>query len=166
MPFTAVMPTPLDIAIGHVPGAQEGAKPTDVSTDESWLTYFLTQFRAFAEALRALLVANVVNQGSAIGTTPIALGSGGRYALLIYVHITQAASVSSSVAVTLSWVDGAHACSVTFAAVVGNTVGTVDAAFFTMDVDQPGIISYATAYASVGATPMQHKLRIHAVRLP
>lgn len=165
MPFTAVMPTPLDVAIGHVPGA-EGAKPSDVSTDESWLTYFLALAKAFGEALRALLVANVVDQASAIGTTPIALGSAGSYALFIYVHVTQAASTSSSVAVTLSWIDKGHACSVTFPALVGNTVGTVDAAFFTMDVDQPGIVNYATAYASVGAVPMQHKLRIHAVRLP
>lgn len=165
MPFTALMPTPLDIAIAHVPGA-DGEKPTDVTTDESWLTYFLTQFRAFAEAMRALLVANVVNQGSAIGTTPMALGSGGRYLILLYLRITQPASVSSSVAVTLSWVDGAHACSKTFAAVVGNTVGTTDAQFFTMDLDAPGSVNFETAYASVGATPMQHKLRIHAVRLP
>jgi len=99
-------------------------------------------------------------QVASIGVTPIPLGSvnQGLWRLTFYAKVTTAASVSSSLSITFGWTD-TDACSVTSAAMTGNTVTTTSTGTVLIYVDGGTPITYSTTYASVG-TPMAYKLSI------
>lgn len=110
---------------------------------------------------------SIAAQGAAIGTTPLPVDtSAGLYRITYYARITTAATTSSSLTVTLGWTDNGNTCSVTGAAMTGNTVTTVQSGTVLVRSDQASPLTYATAYASVGGTSMQYSLDITVERMP
>lgn len=107
-------------------------------------------------------------QAGSISTTPFATGalSSGLYRFTFYARITQAATVSSSLTVTLSWTDRGQTMAKTFApAITGNTVTTSDSQTYTIRSDAASPISYSTSYASAGGTPMVYSIDLVLERL-
>ncbi len=106
--------------------------------------------------------AQLVNQGAAIGTTPIPVDnlSQGLYRITYSARITTAATVSSSLTITLGWTDGGVSCTLAGAALTGNTVSSVQGGTIMVANDQAAPLTYAVAYASVGATSMVYALSI------
>ncbi len=103
------------------------------------------------------------NQIASIGATDVSAGNqpGGLYEIKFYVRITQAASVSSSLQVTLDWTDGGVSPAQTFPAITGNTVTTIQSSGLPqIHVDSGTPIRYATTYVSVGGTPMKYRLDV------
>lgn len=127
-----------------------------------WLEY-LTRIANRSDSTAQLLThIGVVQQAAAIPATPVPLGdlAPGLYEVRYYARITQAATTSSSLTVTISWTDGGIACSLAGAALTANSVSTVQTNTYLVRIDQATPVSYAAAYASVGAVPMQYALDV------
>src|SRR5574343_1151265 len=129
-------------------------------------------FQAIAEQVDAasfrLQTVTLDTQAAAIVPTniPIASLTTGLYRVTYALRVTQAASTSSSVAVTLSWKSGGVACSQAFGDVTGNTTDSVQSGTVLIRCDVDGPITYAVAYASVGLTAMQYSLDVAVEVLP
>lgn len=76
--------------------------------------------------------------------------------------ITTAATVSSALAVGVSWTSGGLPCSKTFPALTANTAGTADGSSVFLRPDAGTAVSYSTTYATSGATPMVYTLDVVA----
>lgn len=116
--------------------------------------------QAIASAPQFYPAVSLTNQSASIGTTPMPLPSlaTGLYRLTTYARITTADAVSSSLTITVSWTDGAIACSLSGAAMTGNTTATVQSNTATVQIDAATPISYATTYASNTPGSMKYKL--------
>jgi hypothetical protein len=133
-----------------------------------WLDWLLeAATRLNASPFRVQTVA-LTAQGAAITTTaiPTPVLPQGLYRATYSLRVTRAASSSSSATVTLGWTDGGVACSQAFAAVTGNTTATVQTGTFLVRSDADEDITYAVAYASVGATTMQFSLDVVLEAVP
>lgn len=101
---------------------------------------------------------------TSLGTTTYAAGV---YRVTVSAQITQAATTSSSLTVTAAWTSNGASCSYSWPALTGNTTATVGVGpAITILVDQGTSVSYSTAYASVGATPMKYALVVKMEGLP
>jgi hypothetical protein len=136
----------------------------DWLVNDTWLRFFMNQSQTSEQApTRVVAPISLVQQGASIGATAIAPGqvASGLYALEYYARITTADTVSSSLTVTFGWTD--HGQAVTFAclpAITGNTVTTVDSRRLMVYLDALAPITYATTYATVGASPMKYELYV------
>jgi len=110
----------------------------------------------------------VTGQAAAIGSTDIAASTlrAGTYRISYYARITQAATTSSSLTVTIGWTDRGVACAYSGAAVTGNTTATTQSGSFIVVVDGGTAITYQTAYASVGGQVMTYALDIRVEEAP
>lgn len=101
-------------------------------------------------------------QTAAIGTTSIPTGAlgAGLYRVSWYVRITRAATVSSSLTVSLGWTEGTVPLTLNGAALTGNTTGTVQSGSALLRIDSSTPITYSTAYASSGATAMEYRIDV------
>jgi hypothetical protein len=104
----------------------------------------------------------VTGQTASIGTTALSLGSlaAGYYRVSWFARVTTAATVSSSLIVTISGTDAGVAYPQSGAAMTGNTTSTALSGVVIVKADQATAISYATTYASVGGTAMIYKLSV------
>lgn len=104
----------------------------------------------------------LTTQGAAIGTTGIPSGAlaAGLYRVSWYTRITRAATTSSSLTVTIGWTESGVSLTTSGAALTGNTTGTVQSGSVLIRIDQGTPVTYATAYASSGATSMQYRLDV------
>lgn len=94
-------------------------------------------------------------QAAAIAATPVhTVLSAGLYRISYFVRVTQAASVSSSVQVTIGFTDGGVAVASAGTAQTGNTTATHETRTLMVRADQATAITLAVAYASAGGTPM------------
>lgn len=124
-----------------------------------WVTNLDTQLQA---SLTRLITVSASGQQAAITPTnlPTPVLSAGLYRVNVYARITQAATTSSSLTVTIGWLEGTT-LSYVFPAMTGNTIATVlTGPPLLVRIDGNSSITYATAYASVGATPMQYRLDV------
>lgn len=128
-----------------------------------WYVYFRDQ-NVLVDATPQSVIPplELTAQAASIGTTalPTATLAPGLYRATYYARITQAATSSSSLEVTLTWTDGAVACSFTGAAITGNAVTDLQSDTLLIEIDQASPISYSTTYATSGATAMLYKLSI------
>jgi hypothetical protein len=108
----------------------------------------------------------LANQAAAIGATALSSGAAGRYRVSWIVRMTQAATTSSSFTLTIANTDGAVNVSQAGAAVTGNTTTTVQSGAFIVRADAGTAVTYAIAYASVGATPMTYTVSLTIEVLP
>ncbi len=90
----------------------------------------------------------------------------GRYKITAYLRITRAATTNSSITLTIAWTDGGVACSQAFAAVTGNTTGTIQTNTMLVLADTATTITYTLTYASTGATSMQYLAEIALESVP
>lgn len=105
---------------------------------------------------------NISAQSASVGTSSLTLPalSRGIYRISWYVRITQAATVSSSLTVTIGWTETAITLTASGAAITGNTVTTTQSGSLLLVTDPSAPITYATTYVSVGATPMIYRLAV------
>lgn len=126
-----------------------------------WLTALTTRVETTPNNVETV---ELNTQMSSIGTTPLPMDNfgAGLYRITYYARITRAGTVSSSLTVALGWTDGAVNCGYTGPALTTNTVNSVQGHTIMVRSDSPPVLTYATTYASVGATPMQYSLDIVA----
>lgn len=110
---------------------------------------------------------SLTTQGASIAATGLAtVTSQGLYRITYYVRVTRAATTSSYISLALSWVDGgvtqtadpADLSGVT--ALTGNTVTSYGTGTYLVYIDAGTTPTYATTYASTGATSMQYRLAV------
>jgi hypothetical protein len=126
-----------------------------------WYRYFSVAFLGRLNA--APYVAKSIqrpNQAAAIGATSLSQGSAGLYRVSWFVRITQAATVSSSLTVTIAHTDGGVNVSQAGAAVGGNTITTLQSGIVMVRADAATAITFAVAYTSAGATPMLYTITV------
>lgn len=100
-------------------------------------------------------------QDAAIGTTAAwTTTTEGLYRVNVYLRITAAAGVSSSVTVTISFTESGVPLTFVLTAVTGNTTSTVQTATVFLRSDASAPISYSTAYASNPAGAMKYSLTV------
>lgn len=123
----------------------------------------------FALAARSQSAASVLGtptklttKAASISATPLTVPAlnGGLYRVSWYARITQAATVSSSLTVTIGFTESGLALTEPGAAITGNTTTTVQSGSVFIRTDAAAPITYATTYASSGATPMQYRLDV------
>jgi hypothetical protein len=124
-----------------------------------WLLALTARLESCAQLLKAV---TLTDKSASIATTAVPLGTlaGGIYRVHWYARVTTPATTSSSLTVTISWTDDAIVCTASGAALTGNTTTTVQSGTVVLEADRSTAISYATAYASVGATAMVYKLDV------
>lgn len=127
---------------------------------KKWLQWFGTRTDELEKAPAREAVVNLSAQTASLGTTPFPLGTipPGIWRVSYVARIATPAGVSSSLEVTVSWIDGGVAQSQTAAAIVGNATTTVQFGTLILRVDDATPISYATTYASDPAAGMVYAL--------
>lgn len=135
--------------------------PKEGTMPDTWVKYFTNRDDAISSTAERLDIVSLTAQSASIGATAIPVGAlpAGLYRVTYYARITTAATTNSSLTVTISFTD---TTSPSFAgsAMTGNTTTTVQSNSWTFYNDQSAPITYATTYASTGATAMQYSLRI------
>jgi hypothetical protein len=101
-------------------------------------------------------------QAAAIGATPIAQGSAGLYRVSWNLRVTQPATTSSSLTVTIANTDGGINVVQSGPALTGNSLITLQSGLVLVRADAATAITYAVAYTSVGATPLQYAISVVA----
>lgn len=137
--------------------------------------YVSTLWRDWFTALRDLLntaparvfSTHLTAQNTSLTTTTaLTVPETGIYRLSYTARITQAATVSSSLTVTLGWTDTGVACSQAGAAMTGNTTTTVQSGSVVVYADAGSPVTYSTTRASVGATSMTYALAVLIEQVP
>ena len=133
------------------------------------LIQWATSLKTFVDAATQLVkaITPLTDQSASLPVTSIPSGSlpAGLYRVSYYARITQAASVSSSLTVTIAWTESAIALTLSGAAMTGNTTTTVQSGSAVIRIDAPGPVSYSTTYASAGGTPMKYRLDVTLERV-
>ena len=132
-----------------------------------WLRYFQSIVDVVNNAARKLALTSLTAQTASIGATALSTGTldPGVYRASYTARVTTSATTSSSLTVTLGWTDGAVAQSQSGAAMTGNTTATAQNGTVLMHIDEATNITYATTYASSGATAMQYSLYVLAEQI-
>lgn len=132
-----------------------------------WVRYLQSVIDVLNNAARKLALVSKVEQAASLSATTIDTGAlnPGVYRVSYTARITRAASTSSSLTVTVSWMDGNVAQSQSGAAMTGNTTSTQqNGSFFihngTNTSATNDVVKYATTYASSGGTTMQYSLYV------
>lgn len=126
---------------------------------QDWVQAFLARLNA---TQRLIKTTSFDTKSASIGTTPLplpALGQG-TYRVSIELWVTTPATVNSSVSVTIGATEGAANTTQTTAALTSNDVTKPLSATIVLNIDDNSPISYATTYASAGATAMVYRGKI------
>ena len=131
-----------------------------------WLQTFVARDQQLAQSATRLTNPLVTLQAASIAATPLSIGTNaGLYRVNLVARITRAATVSSSLTVTIRWTMGGVALSKTYTALTGNTTATYLAEIFPVRLDAATALTYETVYASSGATTMEYSAEIAVERL-
>ncbi len=135
---------------------------------DPWIEYFTSRQGAIDSVPARLRVVSSEGHEASIGTTALSTGSlsAGLYRVWYRLRVTQPATTSSSVTVTLASTESGVPLSETSAAMTGNTTGTVASGVWLVRVDAGTPIFYSTTYASAGATPMQYRVDVVLESVP
>lgn len=90
----------------------------------------------------------------------------GLYRVTYAMWLTQAATVSSSLAFTATWTNNGQTFTQSGAALTANTITSQQNGMFTFNIDASTSVLYQLAYASVGATEMQYSYDVRLEQLP
>lgn len=134
----------------------------------TWPTWLTRLVAAVNAAPGVIVTSTLTGQTAAIPLMALATGTvtGGAYQIQAYLQVTQAATTSSSATLTLGWTTNGIAQTSTAAPVTGNTPATSQTTSLFVLADQGSVFSYAVAYASVGATPLQYSLTLKVTGTP
>lgn len=103
----------------------------------------------------------LTNQSASIATTTVqTVTQSGLYRVNWYARVSVADGVSSSLALTLTWREGSHTSTKTFAALTGDTTSTYDGSVWPLYADSGTLITYATTYASNTPAKMRYTLAL------
>ena len=127
-----------------------------------WMTSLLSEVESAPSTYAPV---SLTGQSASIGTTPIPVAtlSSGLYRVTWSARITTPATTgaaTSSLTVTLGWTDATLACTISGAALTGNTTTTTQSATQLVRVDAASPITYATTYASNTAGQMVYRLDV------
>ena len=169
-PIINPVPIPISDAIAR-PAREEFTRrkeqdPEQGKVTQPWIDYFTQQSGVLGSASARVKGTNLQTQAGSIAATDLANGSlnSGLYFLCYYLRVTQAATVSSSIDLTLNWKDRGQALTFTIPALTGNTVTKFDQSVAFLRIDGgTALVTYSTTYASVGGTPMQYSLDLALV---
>ena len=132
-----------------------------------WVRYLQSIVDILNVAARKLALTSLTGQTASLSATALDTGAlaPGVYRVSYAARITTAASTSSSVTITISWMDGNVAQTQSGAAMTGNTTTTQQNASFLIHVgpntlSSNDVVKYATTYASSGGTAMQYSLYV------
>lgn len=161
MPTIQLEPAPFDNPITEQDGAMT----------EPWINWFdLALSPRVTSSAPAIVSVTLPAPGNpplaaSIGTTAlIALAAEGLYRVSVFCRVSQAASVSSSILVTISGTDDTVPYTQSTTAQTGNLTTSLSNGVFLVRADSNTPISYATTYASVG-TAMNYVLEVIAEQL-
>lgn len=134
--------------------------PNEGKITPRWLEWFSEQNQLLTTAAQRLFDVTKTDQSASLSATDMSSGAlaAGLYRVSYYATVTQAATVSSSLIVTLDWTDRTNTKTLTGSAMTGNTLGTVQIGGGLIRIDKNSPIRYATTYVSVGATSMTYDL--------
>lgn len=159
------VPLPADDAIAkprrkNIP--PEVKDPQEGLCTDVWIKYLQNREDAISAAPQRNASTSALTQSASIGSTSIPSGTlnAGLYRATFYGTVKTAATVSSSLSVTFSWTYLGQAKSITSTPYTGNNIteATTGAAMFYADAGSP--ITYATTYATVGATSMVYDIYV------
>jgi hypothetical protein len=141
---------------------QKQTDPLEGTMSDPWVDYFSRMALTIQAAATRIHSATRVDVGAAIGATDITGGviKTGLYRLTYYTRVSRAAGTSSAVQVTLAWTDGGVPQSQTGALLNANTTTTLESRSFLIHIDANSPVTYAVAYASVGAPSMQYRIDV------
>lgn len=132
-----------------------------------WADYFAALGQSATRASVMEGEKELTGQSAAIASTAIPLQTvyQALYRVSYYAEITQAASSSSSLTVTIGWTRASKSFTESGTAITGNTTTTQQNGTLFVSVDGGSEITYSTAYSSSGATPMEYRLELKAERI-
>lgn len=122
-----------------------------------WLSQLVV--RVLASALVLASVHRTGISSSIVATTIYTPTQPGTYRVSWTVQVTTAASIASSVAVTLTWIAGTVTQTEAFTALTGNATTTHGSGSVLIRPDSSQPIKYATTYSTTG-TAMVHGLDV------
>lgn len=131
---------------------------------KAWAEYFSALSETNAISSTTAGTVDLTGQSASIASTsiPIQTVYTAMYRVSYYAEITQAATVASSLTVTIGWVHSSKTFSQSGAAITGNTTTTQQNDVLTILVDGSSPLTYSTTYSSTGATAMEYALSITA----
>lgn len=105
-------------------------------------------------------VISLSDQSASIATSSLPLVQySGIYRICQFIHVTQAATTSSSIQLDVTFTSDGTALTFTYPAVTGNTTGTFASGnLLEVYIDGGTTPTYSVTYASVGATPAKYRL--------
>ncbi len=132
-----------------------------------WQTWFRTLIDGVNACAAVVASVTLTAQSASISTTDALpdTGASGLFRVSWFLRVTQAATTSSSVAVTVGWTDGSVALTSSGAALTGNTTSTFQTGSLVVQADAASAITYSTTYSSTGATTMQYGLSLTVERV-
>jgi hypothetical protein len=137
-------------------------------TNQDWVLWFYSILNY--TAVNPDIVANLTVSDLAVAINPaetvLTFPGSGLYRLQVLTRVTQAATISSSVQVTIAWTAGGAAQAITGALLNGNTLQTQEAIERLIDADEGTDLTITTTYTSSGATPMQYRTSVILERYP
>ncbi len=138
-------------------------KSSGYLSSEYYQTLFamIQRLNLSAQVVTAPIV-TVTGQSASIAATQIPVGAlpAGTVRVSWYARVTQAATTSSSLTVTIGWTENGLPLTSDGAAMTGNTTTTVQSGSVLVQPDADSPITYATAYASVGGVVMKYALTV------
>jgi hypothetical protein len=130
-----------------------------------WIEFFQSLQRAPRQIGSVALTTQTASIPVAVVVQPPATNDGGLFRVTTYARITKAASISSSLTVTIAWSDGLLAQSMSGAALTANTTTTWESVTALVRVDKGTSITAAALYSSTG-TNMEFSLSVVAEQIP
>lgn len=159
--------------IDPIPQAQpltRDAKGTPFYIDGLWLNWLYNAItvRLGLAIFRFGSVAQLTAQTTSLGATPLTAGtlSAGRYRISIYARITTADLVSSSLTVTIGWIESGQALTISGSAITGNATTSVQAFSVVLEVDGNSALTFSTAYVSNTPGQMVYRLTVVGEKIP
>ena len=134
---------------------------------EVWSRWF-GRLPATLNAIPSILnVVELSAQGTSISPTDFAgtILLQGLYRVSYIARISRAATVSSSLTVTLAWTTSAVAMSYVGGAIIGNTTTSYQSVTLLIRSDASLPVTFSTTYASAGGTSMQYDLDVVIERI-
>ena len=133
----------------------------DGMVQRAWRLFFRTQNDTVSLASVNVGAVSKVLQAASIAATPVPMTVNvGYYRISVYARRTQAATTSSDLKVDIGWTESGATLTATTGTDSTNTTTKVLTGNWVVRADQTTTITYATTYASVGATPMQYRLDV------
>lgn len=125
---------------------------------QPWIDWFGPVLQDLDNAPARVMSVALEDQEASIAAQPMGAGlSSGLYRVSWYARITRAGTVSSGLTVTIGFEESSVVLSTAGALINGNTTATIQSGSVLLRCDG-GSLTYATTYASAGATTMQYRL--------